>query len=569
MSNIIGIDFGTSTSEVAVLKEGKTILIPNKNGKTITPSVVYINDNDEVKIGEDAVSYAVLEPENTAIEIKRLIGSGKSVQLGRKNLKPEEIAAYIIKYLKQCAEKYLGETIEEAVITVPAYFTNKQRVETKQAGEIAGLKVERIINEPTSAALAYGIENIKDEKHLLVYDLGGGTFDVTVLELFEGVLDVKASNGNTKLGGKDFDEALINKLANEFEKEHKINIRKDLKAMARLKETAEKTKIKLSSEKKAEINIPFLAMRDNNPVGISTTITRKKFESIIKDMVNSTLAQVDLALADSNLKTEDIDKILLVGGSTKIPFIREVLRDKFGKEPVHEINPDEAVAMGAAVQAGIKAGELTGENDIVITDVCPYTLGIECVKRINEIPLPGIFDEIIPRNKTIPVSVVKNYKTFTDNQKEVHVRVYQGDNIIAEKNNFLGEFILGSIPPKKAGEEALDIEFLYDINGILNVKAMVRSTGKDAQITIDTREVKMDKEPDVEKEWKKSKRAKKLRPIIRKAEKMLSDSKIGDELKEEIDILLYELKYALAKDDNTFISRYEEELTDILYGALE
>lgn len=568
MSRIVGIDLGTSTSEVAVIKDGKPFLIPNTEGCTITPSIVYMDAEGGIKVGHKAVSYAVLEPENTAIEVKRQMGSHNAVKLGQKYLKPQEISAYILKYLKQCAEQYLGESVEEAVITVPAYFTNEQRVATREAGELAGFKVERIINEPTAAALAYGLNHMEDKKFVLVYDLGGGTLDVTVLEMFEGILDVKASSGNNSLGGKDFDEALMNRLSEDFKKDYGIDLRRDRKALARLKEAAVKTKIDLSSRDSAIIDLPFLSSKDGKPSGIHRTVTRKGFEKLIGGMVASTTSAIDKALSDAGLTPSDIDTVLLVGGSTRIPLVKKVLRDKFGREPLYEIDPDEAVALGAAVQAAIKSGELSGENDIIIADVCPYTLGIECVKEIFDIKMPGLFDALIKRNTTIPVSVKKMYETYADDQKEAEICVYQGEKELAAENNLIGSFTIGGIPPAAAGEEKLEVEFSYDINGILGVKAIIASTGENAGISIDTGEIRVE-EIDVETEWKKSIYAKRVRTIIKKAEKIVNSQTVGPDIKEMYEDVLYELKYALAKNDEVFVRRYEDELTDLMYGTEE
>lgn len=565
MNKSIGIDLGTSTSEIAVLIDGKPFVIPNDKGEKITPSVVYFN-GDEVKVGSDARSYAVLEPENTVIEVKRLMGSGQVIRAGGRRLSPQEVSSYILRYLKKCAEDYLGEKVGEAVITVPAYFTNEQRVATREAGELAGLKVERIINEPTSAALAYGIDHMQDQKHVLVYDLGGGTLDVTVLEIFMGVVDVKASSGNNSLGGKDFDEAVINHIAKEFFKEHDIDLRYDRKAMSRLKEAVEAAKIRLSDEEDAELDIPFIAARDGKPLGISKKLTRRKFESLIEDMVCSTLQPIDRVLDDAGLKVEDIDTILLVGGSTRIPLVQRMIRDKFGKEPHFEVDPEEAVAMGAAVQAGIKQGELSGENDIIVTDVCPYTLGTEVLKEFGGIRLPGFFDPLIKRNATIPVTVKKFYSTASDDQERAEIRIYQGDDSIAEKNNFIGSFMLENIPKAGAGEEKLEVRFSYDINGILDVSAVVVSTGNEKGITVDTRQIKPKAEIDVEKEWKNSKFARKVKSLIKNAEKKLSDANTDEDVKEEISLVLYDLKYSLARNDEISIKRYEDELTELLYG---
>ncbi len=569
MAKIVGIDLGTSTSEISILKNGRPFLIPNTYDKNITPSVVYINEEGDVKVGDDAISYTILEPENTIIEVKRLMGSQLPIKLGNKQMKPEEISACILKYLKQCAEAYLGEAVDEAVITVPAYFTNDQRVATTKAGELAGFKVERIINEPTAAALAYGIYHMKDQKYILVYDFGGGTLDVSVLEMFEGVLEVKASSGNNQLGGKEFDEAIIEMLVKDFEKQNKIDIKKDKKAMVRLKEASEKAKIELSENKSTTVNLPFLTLKEDEPLGIKRNITRRQFEKLIDKLVKSTLEPINEALNDAGLKVSEIDTVLLVGGTTKIPLVKETLKRKFLKEPLYEVNPDEAVACGAAIQAAIKSGELSGEEDIIITDVCPYSLGIECVQEIGGIELPGLLDILIERNTTVPVSVKKNYYTFSDNQTEASIDVYQGDNMIAEENNNIGNIVISGIPKAIKGEEKIIVEFSYDINGILDVKAIIEKTKKEASIRIDTKEVPIEKEIDVEVEWINSRYAKKVRVLIKKAEKLINSKGTLESLKEELRTTLYELKYALATDNEAFVRRYEDELTGLLYGVGE
>jgi len=567
MSKIIGIDLGTSTSEVACLQDGKPILIPNLHGGRITPSIVYINAEGEIKVGEDASSYAVLEPENTVIEVKRLMGAGETLRIGGKTMRPQEVSACILTYLKQSAEIFLGEPVAEAVITVPAYFTNEQRVATKEAGELAGFRVERIINEPTAAALAYGLEHMRDQKHVLVYDLGGGTLDVTILEMFEGVLDVKASCGNNQLGGKEFDEAIIAALTSEFQNEHGLSLRENRKAMARLKEAAEKAKIELSSARTALIDLPFLAAReDGKPVGMHREITRKELERLIGAMVRSTMTQVDTVLADAGLKPDDIGTILLVGGSTRIPLVKKVLSEKMGQEPLPEVNPDEAVALGAAIQAGIKSGELAGENDIIITDVCPYSLGIECAMNLGDFSMPGFLDVLIVRNTTIPVSAKKRYQTYSDDQEEAHIHVYQGERLIAAENNCIGDFLIGGIPVAAAGEEKLDVEFSYDINGILEVNATVVKTGADARITIDTSGIKPEAEIDPET-WRETKYAKRIKPLIRKTEKKIGSLKEDSDFRAELEYLLYELKYAMVKAYEAHVRKFEDILTDRLYGA--
>ena len=569
MSKIIGIDLGTSTSEAAYLKDGKPVIIPNNLGKRITPSVVYIDNQGVIKVGEAAQSYTILEPENTAIEVKRLMGSGQTVNLAGSNFTPQQVSSYILKYLKKCAEDFLGEAIQEAVITVPAYFTNEQRVATKEAGELAGFKVERIINEPTAAALTYGLEHLEDQKHVLVYDLGGGTLDVTVLEMFEGVLDVKSSSGNNKLGGKDFDESLINYLLKAFEDETKINISNDRKAMARLKEAAAKAKIELSKDDIAVLSLPFIATLGNKPLGMHYEITRHKFEELIGDMVKSTLNSIDIALKDAELTENDIDTILLIGGSTRIPLVQKIIKDKFGKEPMHEVNPDEAVAMGAAIQAGIKSGELAGEKDILITDVCPYTLGTEVLSYFDGIPLSGVFDPLIKRNTTIPVSVKEKYLTVVDNQKAFNIKVFQGDDIRTKNNNFLGSFMLEDLPPALAGDEKFEVEFSYDINGILKVDAILLSTGEKGSITVDTTALTPIEEIDVEEGWKKSRFARKVKALIKNTEKKLNNPYITEISKKIMEEMLYDLKLALTKNDKTMVKKYENDLTELLYSIEE
>lgn len=569
MGGIIGIDLGTSTSEAAYLKNKRPELIPDSSGKFVIPSIVYLDKQGNIKIGEEALNYAILEPESTVIEVKRLMGSKEMVKLADKLYSPQQISSFILKYIKEYAEVFLGEEVEEAVITVPAYFTNEQRVATREAGILAGFKVDRIINEPTAAALAYGIDHMEDQKYVLVYDLGGGTFDVTVLEMFEGVLDVKASSGNNKLGGKDFDEALLNYFIDEFKKQNGINLSRDRKIMARLKEAAEKCKIQLSRQEKAIVDLPFLAMKNGKPVGLYKEVARDDFERLIRGMVESTLDPVDSALKDAGLKEEDIDTILLIGGSTRIPLVKKIIKDKFRKEPKHEIDPDKAVAMGAAIQAGLKSGVFSAEQDILITDVCPYTLGMEILDYEHGIPVTGVFDPIIKRNTTIPVTEKKLYYTVIDNQRRVMIEVYQGEDRQVKNNTFLGEFILDDIPPAPAGKESIEVQFSYDINGILDVDAIITSTGKKGNIRIDTTKVEMKEEMDIEEEWKKSKYARRVRALIRKAEKKMYELNDGDFEKEEIEDLLHDLKTALANDNEAMAKHFEEELVELLYDMEE
>jgi molecular chaperone DnaK len=385
--------------------------------------------------------------------------------------------------------------------------------------------------------------------------------------MYEGVLDVKASCGNNHLGGKDFDEALIQKLAAQFQKEHGVSVTEDRKAMARLKEAAEKLKIELSGADRAQVDLPFLTVRDGQPLGLHSEITRGQFEALIEKMVRSTLEQIDTALADAALTTANINTILLVGGSTKIPLVKQILSEKFSREPLHEVNPDEAVALGAAIQAGIKEGALSSANDLIIIDVCPYTLGLECVKELPGlgVPMPGMFDTLIQRNTTVPVTTRRTYQTFSDDQTAARIQVYQGDRPVAHENTPIGSFEIEGIPPAPAGQEQIDVDFSYDINGILEVGAVVTSTGNNARIKIDTRELNLEAELDVETEWKKSKHARKEKALIKKAEKILADPAVDADTKEELAEILYELKYALAKNNAAFIDRYDRELTEFLY----
>lgn len=567
MSKIIGIDLGTSTSEVAVLENGKPFVIKNKEGKLITPSVVGISDSGEIIVGEYAKEQLLIKPDKTIMEVKRLMGTGRKVSIGGNEYTPQQVSSYILKYLKSCAEDYLGEEMERAVITVPAYFTDEQRRATVEAGEMAGFKVERIINEPTAAALAYGIEHMEDEKHILVYDLGGGTLDVTLLEMFQGVLEVKASSGNNKLGGKDFDEKLMDMIINDFEKKEDIDLRKDLRAVARIKEAAENCKIILSGEDEYNINLPFIAEKNDQPIGLVRKVTKGEFEELIWELVKSTEEPINLVLKDSGIPKTDIDIVLLVGGSTRIPLIKEFLEQALDKEPKTLVDPDMAVVMGAAVQAGIINNELSQDNDILITDVCPYTLGIETMGFIGGFPVTDVYDVIIPRNLTIPVVKEKIYGTVVENQEQVEIKVYQGDHKKASGNNSLGNFTLSGIPANEAFKEKINVKFMYDINGILQVEAQIVSTGKQASISIETTGVKLEEEIDLDL-WKKSTKARKFRAIIKRAENMLEEYFDSEEYN-ELDETLRKLKKAIIKEDDEKMQELEEALSDILFDMEE
>ncbi|WP_297430231.1 Hsp70 family protein [Clostridium sp.] len=566
-SRIIGIDLGTSTSEVAVFENGKAVVIKNKEGEVITPSVVGISQDNELIVGKDARDQLILRPANTVIEVKRLMGSGKTVTMGEKEYKPEEISSYILSYLKDCAEAYIGEKVERAVITVPAYFTDEQRRATVEAGKLSGFKVERIINEPTAAALTYGIDHMEENEHVLVYDLGGGTLDVTLLEMFDGVLEVKASSGNNHLGGKDFDDKLINYLVDKFTEEHNIDLSKDIKAMVRLKEAAETCKVKLSSSGEHKIVLPFLANKGNEPISMEILITRDIFEELIKELIYSTKAQVELVLKDASLSTDDITTILLVGGSTRIPLVKSFLQGIFNKEPKSLVDPDLAVVMGAAIQSAILNDELSAETDILITDVCPYTLGIEVLEVFNGMPIPDGYSVLINRNTTIPVVKEDIYYTVADEQTEVEIKIYQGDYKKASMNNFLGKFKLSDIPKAPAGEERIKVKFTYDVNGILQVEAVVVSTGKNANITIETTGVEMEQEVDLET-WESTEGARKYRRIIKKVEKYISENS-EDESIFELDSLVKDLKKAIITGKKELAEELEEELTDIMYELEE
>ncbi|WP_298836677.1 Hsp70 family protein [Clostridium sp.] len=561
-SKIVGIDLGTSTSEIAVFEDGKAIVIKNLSGDLITPSVVGISIANELVVGKEAKDQLIIRPESTVMEVKRLMGSGKAVEMNGKEYRPEEISSYILGYLKKCAENHLGEKVERAVITVPAYFTEKQRRATVEAGKLAGFKVERIINEPTAAALTYGIERLEKNEHLLVYDLGGGTLDVTLLEMFEGVLEVKASSGNNKLGGKDFDDKLINYLVNDFNEKYDIDLSKDIKAMVRLKEAAETCKVKLSSLKEYKIVLPFIAGKGNEPLAIESIITRDDFERMIEVFVESTKSQIDIVLKDSELKEDEIDTILLVGGSTRIPLVKKFLERVFNKQTSSVVDPDLAVVMGAAIQSAILSDELSAQTEILITDVCPYTLGVEILDDFNGMPIPDGYSILINRNTTIPVAKEHVYYTAEDGQTEVDIKIYQGDYKKASMNNFLGNFKLSDIPEARAGEERIKVRFSYDVNGILQVEAAVLSTGKNANITIETTGVEMDKEIDVDA-WDEAQGSRKYRRLIKKVEKYMCNNEDKDSL--EMDGLLRKLKRAIIQGDSELAAEIDEELTDWMY----
>ena len=576
---LIGIDLGTSTSEVAYLKDEKPFIIPNRKGNRITPSVIGIDDFGDWIVGEEAKDQLLAKPKETIMEVKRLMGEQEKIKVGDHLLSPQELSAKILSYLKECASSYLGEEVKRAVITVPAYFTNEQRKATVEAGELAGLKVERIINEPTAAALAYGIEHMEDEAHILVYDLGGGTLDVTLLESMAGILEVKASSGNNALGGKDFDQKIMDYLIESFQEKEGIDLGQDPLALSRLKVEAEKCKIALSHCATYEINLPFIAMRKGEPIGLKMTLTKDLFEGLIKDLIESTAKAIDCVLADGKVSKEMIDTVLLVGGSTRIPLVKQFLQDTLGKEPQSLVDPDLAVVMGASIQGGIIDGVFDEEEGIMITDVCPYTLGINVLDFTMGMPNEDGYSVIIPRNVTIPVTKREIYTTVIDGQTEVDIKVYQGESPRASKNYFLDAFRLSGIPSKAAGKEKIEVAFSYDKNGLLKVEARIVSTGEKAAIEITTTGVGQSID-EIENEyatldletWDTYALATAFKRTIKKAEKYLKQSTEDHVISEEIEALsrnLDRLKKAIILGNEPLAEEAEENILDIIYELEE
>ena len=548
MGKVIGIDLGTTNSCVAVLEGGEPVVIANAEGNRTTPSVVGFAKNGERLVGETAKRQAITNPDRTIASIKRHMGTDYTVEIDGKKYTPQDISAMILGKLKSDAESYLGEKVTEAVITVPAYFTDSQKQATKDAGKIAGLDVKRIINEPTAASLAYGLDKDESQHKILVYDLGGGTFDVSILELGDGVFEVLATNGNNKLGGDDFDEALLNFMADSFAKENGVDLRNDKMALQRLKEAAEKAKKELSSAQTTNINLPFITVNENGPLHMNMDITRAKFDQLTADLVNKTIEPMKKAMADAGVTNSDLSKVILVGGSTRIPAVQEAVKKVTGKDPFKGINPDECVAIGAAIQAGVLTGEV---NDVLLLDVTPLSLSIET--------LGGVATKLIERNTTIPTKKSQIFSTAADNQTAVDIHVMQGEREMAADNTTLGRFQLTGIPPAPRGIPQIEVTFDIDANGIVNVSAKDMGTGKEQSITITSSTKLSDEE---------------IQAKVKEAEQYAAEDK---KKKEEIEVrnqaetLVYEteknvkeLENALSEDEKNDINAAKDELSKAL-----
>jgi molecular chaperone DnaK len=592
MGKIIGIDLGTTNSCVAVMEGNEPVVIPNSEGRRTTPSIVAFTENGERKVGDPAKRQAITNPKHTVYSIKRFMGepydrvqkeinrvtydvvkgenSTTRIKIKDRNYTPQEISAMVLQKMKKTAEDYLGTTVTEAVITVPAYFSDSQRQATKEAGEIAGLTVKRIINEPTAASLAYGLDKKKDDMKVAVFDLGGGTFDISILELGDGVFEVKSTNGDTHLGGDDFDHMIIDWLAAEFKNDHNIDLRKDPMALQRLKEAAEKAKVELSSSNETEINLPYIMPIDGIPQHLVRKLTRSKFEQLTDKLIKQTIEPCRKALSDAGLQPSDINEVILVGGSTRIPAIQKVVKDFFGREPSKGVNPDEVVAIGAAIQGGVMTGEV---KDVLLLDVTPLTLGIET--------LGGVMTKLIPANTTIPTRKSETFSTAADNQPSVEIHVLQGERAMAKDNKTIGRFHLDGIPPAPRGIPKIEVTFDIDANGILNVSAKDQGTGKSQSIRIEAssglseeeiKRMKSEAEANAETDRLAKERIDKLNQadsLIFQTEKQLKDygDKIPDEKKKPIEDALAELKEAHKKEDIPAVDAASKKLNEVFQAA--
>ncbi|MDU6552497.1 molecular chaperone DnaK [Finegoldia magna] len=568
MSKVIGIDLGTTNSAVAVMEGGESVIVPNSEGNRTTPSIVAFTKDGERLVGETAKRQAITNPDRTITSIKREMGTEYKVNIDGKDYSPEEISAMILQKLKADTESYLGEEVTEAVITVPAYFTDSQRQATKNAGKIAGLNVKRIINEPTAAALAYGIDKETDQHKVMVYDLGGGTFDVSILEVGDGVFEVLATRGNNRLGGDDFDEKLLNYLADEFMKQNGVDLRKDATSKQRLKDAAENAKKELSTRVSTNVNLPFISAVNGTPVHLNMDITRSKFDELTSDLVEESLKPVRQALEDAGLSHNDIEKVLLVGGSTRIPAVQEAVKKLIGKNPQKDINPDECVAIGAALQGGVLTGEV---KDLLLLDVTPLSLGIET--------LGGVCTKLIERNTTIPTKKSQVFTTAADGQTSVEIKVLQGEREMAADNTLLGQFNLTEIPAAPRGVPQIEVTFDIDANGIVNVSAKDLGSGKQQAMTI-TSSTKMSDEEIKRKVDEASKYAEEdknkketietknnAESVIYQVEKTIKDlgDKVSESEKSDINSKVEALKSILDSGDNNDIKAKTDELTQEMY----
>lgn len=568
MSKVIGIDLGTTNSAVAVMEGGESVIVPNSEGNRTTPSIVAFTKDGERLVGETAKRQAITNPDRTITSIKREMGTEYKVNIDGKDYSPEEISAMILQKLKADTESYLGEEVTEAVITVPAYFTDSQRQATKNAGKIAGLNVKRIINEPTAAALAYGIDKETAQHKVMVYDLGGGTFDVSILEVGDGVFEVLATRGNNRLGGDDFDEKLLNYLADEFMKQNGVDLRKDATSKQRLKDAAENAKKELSTRVSTNVNLPFISAVNGTPVHLNMDITRSKFDELTSDLVEESLKPVRQALEDAGLSHNDIEKVLLVGGSTRIPAVQEAVKKLIGKNPQKDINPDECVAIGAALQGGVLTGEV---KDLLLLDVTPLSLGIET--------LGGVCTKLIERNTTIPTKKSQVFTTAADGQTSVEIKVLQGEREMAADNTLLGQFNLTEIPAAPRGVPQIEVTFDIDANGIVNVSAKDLGSGKQQAMTI-TSSTKMSDEEIKRKVDEASKYAEEdknkketietknnAESVIYQVEKTIKDlgDKVSESEKSDINSKVEALKSILDSGDNNDIKAKTDELTQEMY----